>query len=92
VEKEQRMNERQRKMQQNSERFTPVRTSHFTLIEMTGYSFGARFIATFQKVDLLKKRGERERERQREREREKAGGFEALFNSHLRRSTTIFNP
>ena len=88
MEKEQRMNERQRKMQQNSERFTPVRTSHFTLIEMTGYSFGARFIATFQKVDLLKKRGERERER----EREKAGGFEALFNSHLRRSTTIFNP
>jgi hypothetical protein len=55
--KEQRMNERQGKMQQKPERFTPVRTSHFTLMEMTGYSFGARFIATFQNVDLPKKGG-----------------------------------
>jgi hypothetical protein len=39
-------------MQQKPERFTPVRTSHFMLIEMKGYSFEAQFIATFQNVDL----------------------------------------
>ena len=54
------MNERQRKMQEKPERFTPVRTSHLTLIGMTGYSS-----ATFRNVDLQQKKKGKKRKKEK---------------------------